>query len=134
MTVKTLNPEQLFTPDHYAQVSIATGTRLISIAGQTANDGRGALVGPGDLALQTEQAFLNVGHALAPVNATFADVTSLTIYVTKWTVDQLEQFGAGYARAAQKLGITSKPPASLIGVEVLFAPDVRVEIVATAMV
>lgn len=134
MTIQTINPEALFKPDMYSQVSIATGTKLISIAGQVAHDVKGGIVAPGDLERQVEQAFINVGHALAAANATFADVTRLTIYVTKWTIEQMPQFGAGYARAAQKLGITARAPTSLIGVEVLFHPDVRVEIEATAVV
>lgn len=133
MTVKTLNPDTLFKPELYTQVSIATGTRLVSIAGQVAHDLDGNIVAPGELAAQVEQAFLNVGHALTAASATFADVIKMTIYVTRWSIDQMPQFGEGYARAAAKLGIASRAPTSLIGVEVLYHPDVRVEIEAMAM-
>ncbi|MGV3622616.1 MAG: RidA family protein [Archangium sp.] len=134
MTTKTLNPDALFKPEFYDQVSISTGTKLVCVAGQVAHDGNGGLVAPGDLEKQVEQAFINVGHALKAAGATFADVTKTTIYVTKWSIDQMPQFGAGFAKAAQKLGITTKPPTSLIGVEVLFHPDVRVEIEVMAMI
>ncbi|PZR12371.1 MAG: enamine deaminase RidA [Archangium gephyra] len=133
MTIKTINPEKLFKPEFYDQVSVATGTKLVFIAGQVAHDGQGGLVAPGDLEQQVEQAFINVGHALEAAGATFANVAKTTIYVTKWSIDQMPQFGAGFARAAQKLGITTKPPTSLIGVEVLFHPDVRVEMEVTAV-
>jgi enamine deaminase RidA (YjgF/YER057c/UK114 family) len=133
MPVETLNPASLFEPEHYAQVSIATGTRIVSIAGQVAHDAHGHLVAPGDLEAQVEQAFVNVGLALAAASATFADVFKLTIYVTRWTLDQMPQFVAGYERAARRVGFEARPPASLIGVEVLFHPDVRVEIEASAI-
>ena len=81
MPVETLNPASLFEPEHYAQVSIATGTRIVSIAGQVAHGAHGHLVAPGDLEAQVEQAFVNVGLALAAASATFADVFKLTIYV-----------------------------------------------------
>ena len=96
MPIETLNPDSLFEPEHYAQVSIATGTRILSIAGQVAHDAQGDLVAPGDLEAQVEQAFVNVGLALAAASATFADVFKLTIYVTRWTLDQMPQFVAGY--------------------------------------
>lgn len=133
MTTQTLNPEALFKPEFYDQVSISTGTKLVFVAGQVAHDAKGGLVAPGDLERQVEQAFLNVGHALKAAGATFADVAKTTIYVTRWSIDQMPRFAAGFARAAQKLGITTKPPTSLIGVEVLFHPDVRVEIEVTAV-
>ena len=57
MPVEVLNPEGLSKPDMYRQVSIATGSRLVFIAGQVARDADGNAVGVGDLAAQTEQAF-----------------------------------------------------------------------------
>jgi enamine deaminase RidA (YjgF/YER057c/UK114 family) len=133
MTIQTINPEKLFKSEFYDHVAVATGSQLIFVAGQVAFDERGGIVAPGDLERQVEQAFINAGHALEAAGATFADVAKTTIYVTKWSIDQLPQFGAGFARAAQKLGITTRPPASLIGVEVLFHPDIRVEIEVIAV-
>ena len=64
MSVEVLNPEGLSKPDMYRQVAVATGSRLVFIAGQVARDADGSPVGAGDLAAQTEQAFRNVAIAV----------------------------------------------------------------------
>ena len=92
MPVELLNPAGLPAPDFYRQVAVATGTRTVYLAGQVARTAEGEQVGPGDLAAQVEQAFLNVGTALAAVGATFDDVAKLTIYL-----DPAVDPGAAYA-------------------------------------
>jgi enamine deaminase RidA (YjgF/YER057c/UK114 family) len=117
----------------YHQVSVATGTRLVFIAGQVAVDAKGAKVGVGDLAVQVERAYLNVATAVAGVGGSIADIAKLTVYVTDWTLDKMPQFLEGIGRAAAALEAGALPPASLIGVSVLFDPDFLVEIEATAV-
>lgn len=134
MPIDLLDPPGLFRSEHYAQVAVATGARTIYLAGQVAYDEQQRVVGPDDLAAQVEQALVNVGRGLDAAGATWHDVARLTIYVTRWTLDQLPQFVDGFGRAARRLGITRRPPSSLIGVEVLFQPELRVEIEAIAVV
>jgi hypothetical protein len=56
-------------------------------------------------------------------------------FVTEWSVDQMDDFMAGVLAVAGELGIPSPmPPASLIGVEILFESGVRVEVEASAVV
>ncbi|MFC8274591.1 RidA family protein [Streptomyces sp. NPDC057271] len=133
MTITLVNPEGLPEVDAYRQVSIATGSKLVFIAGQVAWDADGATVGEGDLAAQTEQCYLNVGTALAGVGGSFDDVAKLTVYVVDWTPDKMPQLVEGLGRAAAKLGVTATPPASLLGVAALHVPDHLVEIEATAV-
>lgn len=134
MPIQLLEPAGLFRSEHYAQVAIAAGTRTVYLAGQVAYDEQQRVVGGDDLAAQLEQAMVNVGRGLDAAGATWSDVARLTIYVTRWTPDQLPQFVDGFARAARRLHITTRPPASLIGVEILFQPELRVEIEAIAVV
>lgn len=133
MPVETLEPSTLFRSDFYAQAAVATGRRTVYLAGQVAFDEQQRIVAPGELAAQLEQAMHNVDRGLAAAGATWSDVAKLTIYVTRWTLDQLPAFAEGFGRAAQRLGLTARPPASLIGVEVLYHPDLRVEIEAIAV-
>ncbi|MGW0749891.1 RidA family protein [Streptomyces sp. NPDC002587] len=133
MTITLVNPEGLPEVDAYQQVSIATGSKLVFIAGQVAWDVKGATVGVGDLAAQVEQCYLNVGTALAGVGGSFDDVAKLTVYVVDWTPDKMPQLMEGLGRAAAKLGVTAAPPASLLGVAALDVPDHLVEIEATAV-
>lgn len=133
MAITLVNPGGLPEVDAYRQVSIATGSKLVFLAGQVAWDADGATVGRGDLAAQVEQCYLNVGTALAAVGGSFDDVAKLTVYVVDWTPDKMPRFLAGVARAAEKLGTTPVPPGTLIGVAALDVPDHLVEVEATAV-
>ncbi|MBD0421350.1 RidA family protein [Streptomyces sp. TRM S81-3] len=133
MAITLLNPSGLPEIDVYRQVSIASGSKLVFIAGQVAWDAEGTTVGEGDLAAQVEQCYLNIGTALAEAGGSFDDVAKLTFYVVDWTPEQLPTLLEGISRAAAKLGITPVPPATLIGVAALDVPEHLVEIEATAV-
>ena len=133
MSVELINPAGLPVPDVYAQVAVARGSRTVYLAGQVARNADGEPVGAGDLAEQTEQAFLNVATALAGAEATFADVAKLTVYVVDWDPSKLAAFGEGAGRAAARLGVDPVKPVTLIGVSALGEPDLLVEIDAVAV-
>ncbi|MEU8417633.1 RidA family protein [Amycolatopsis japonica] len=134
MSITLVNPAGLPEIPAYRQVSIATGSKLVFIAGQVSWDADGALVGEGDLAAQVEQCYLNIGTALAGAGATFDDVAKMTVYVVDWTPDKLALFLEGVDRAAAKLGGTPVPPGTLIGVAALDVPEHLVEVEATAVI
>ncbi|WP_410646146.1 RidA family protein [Amycolatopsis sp. cmx-4-54] len=134
MSITLVNPAGLPEIPAYRQVSIATGSKLVFIAGQVSWDADGVLVGEGDLAAQVEQCYLNIGTALAEASATFDDVAKMTVYVVDWTPDKLALFLEGVDRAAAKLGGTPVPPGTLIGVAALDVPEHLVEVEATAVI
>ncbi|KOV59654.1 RidA family protein [Streptomyces sp. MMG1121] len=133
MAITLVNPGGLPETDVYRQVSIASGTKLVFVAGQVAWGAEGSTVGEGDLAAQVEQCYLNIGTALAEVGGSFGDVAKLTFYVVDWAPDKMPLLLEGVSRAAAKLGVTPIPPATLIGVAALDVPDHLVEIDATAI-
>jgi len=133
MAVKLVNPDGLPKPEVYRQLSIATGSRLVFLAGQVARDAEGNPVGEGDLAAQVEQAYLNIATALAGIGGSFDDVAKLTIYVIDWSPDKMPLLGEGVARAAAKLAIDPVKPITLLGVAALGEPDLLVEVEATAV-
>lgn len=133
MAITLVNPAGLPAVEAYRQVSVATGSKLVFVAGQVAWDADGVTVGEGDLAAQVEQCYLNVGTALAGVGASFDDVAKLTVYVVGWTPDKMPAFLAGAARAAEKLGVTPVPPGTLLGVAALDVPEHLVEVEAVAV-
>jgi enamine deaminase RidA (YjgF/YER057c/UK114 family) len=133
MAITFANPNGLPKIDVYQQVSIASGSRLVFIAGQVAWDAEGVTIGEGDLTAQVEQSYLNVGTALAEIGGSIDDVAKLTFYVVDWTPDKMPALLEGISRAAAKLGVTPAPPATLIGVAALDIPDHLVEIEATAI-
>ncbi|GLW48065.1 enamine deaminase RidA [Streptomyces sp. NBRC 14336] len=133
MAINLVNPSGLPKIDVYRQVSIATGSKLVFVAGQVAWDAEGVTVGEGDLAAQVEQCYLNIGTALAGAGGSFDDVAKLTVHVVDWTPDKMPALLEGISRASEKLGVTPVPPATLLGVAALDIPDHLVEIEATAI-
>ena len=133
MAITFVNPAGLPEIDVYRQVSIASGSKLVFLAGQVAWDADGTTVG-GDLAAPVEQCYLHVGTALAGAGATFGDVAKLTVYVVDWTPDKMSLLGEGVARAAAQLGVDPVKPITLLGVAALAEPDLMVEVEATAII
>ncbi|MGX1472760.1 UNVERIFIED_CONTAM: enamine deaminase RidA (YjgF/YER057c/UK114 family) [Streptomyces canus] len=133
MAITLLNPGGLPEIDVYRQVSIASGTKLVFVAGQVAWDAEGRTVGEDDLAAQVEQCYVNIGTALAEAGGSFDDVAKLTVHVVDWTPDKMPLLLEGMSRAAARLGVTPVPPATLLGVAALDVPDHLVEIEATAV-
>ncbi|MBZ3905570.1 RidA family protein [Streptomyces griseiscabiei] len=134
MAITLVNPDGLPKIDAYRQVSVATGTKLVFVAGQVSWDADQVTVGVGDLAAQVERCYLNVGTALAGAGASFDDVAKINIHVVDWTPDKMPALMEGISRAAGKLGVTATPPATLLGVAALDIPEHLVEIEATAVV
>ncbi|MFD4014385.1 RidA family protein [Streptomyces albidoflavus] len=133
MAITLVDPEGLPKVGAYRQVAVATGSRLVFVAGQVAWDADGATVGAGDLAAQVERCYLNVHTALTAAGGTFADVAKLTVYVVDWTPDKMPHFLDGLARATARLGETPAAPGTLVGVAALDVPEHLVEVEATAV-
>ena len=134
MAIALIDPEGLPKIEAYRQVSVATGSKHVFIAGQVAWDADGATVGEGDLAAQVERCFLNVATALAGADGSFDDVARLTIYAVDWTPDKMPLLMEGIGRAFARLGITPGAPTTLLGISMLDVPDHLVEIEATAVI
>ena len=117
-------------PQGYTHVSIATGSRIIHVAGRTGTKPDGEL--PEGLAAQAEQALLSVGRTLEAAGASASDLVKLTIYVVDWHPAKYEELGAGLLAAVTAL---SAPPApvTMIGVQTLFEPGMLVEIEGVAV-
>jgi enamine deaminase RidA (YjgF/YER057c/UK114 family) len=134
MPITLINPDGLPSVDLYHQVAVASGSRMVFLAGQVSVDTDGAVIGTGDLAAQVEQCFRNVATALAAADATFADVAKLTVYLVDWTPDKMGALAAGIYRASAALGISAPPPLTGVGVAALAGPELLVEVEATAVV
>jgi enamine deaminase RidA (YjgF/YER057c/UK114 family) len=131
MTLELINPAGLPTPTTYTHVVIATGSRLVFIAGQEPEDEHGKLIGLGDLAHQAHQVFSNVGRALAAAGARPDQVTKITIFVVDYRREHLPVIEAG--RLA--LFGDHKPADTLVGVEALSPhPDYLIEVEAIAVI
>lgn len=130
MTLECINPEDLPAPSTYTHVVVATGSRLVFVAGQEPEDQHGKLVGAGDLAAQARQVFSNVGRALDAAGALPEDVTKITIFVVGYRPQYLPVIEQG--RVA--LFGDHKPADTIVGVEALSRPEYLIEVEATAVV
>ena len=130
MTIELINPEDLPTPPTYTHVVIASGTRLVFVAGQEPEDEHGNVTGPGDLAVQARQVFSNIGRALLAAGARPEQVTKITIFVVDYRREHLPMIEAG--RLA--LFGDHKPADTLVGVAALSHPDYLIEVEAVAVI
>lgn len=129
MTLQLIDPDDLPTPVTYTQVVVATGSRLVFVAGQEPEDSHGNLVGPGDLAAQARQVFGNLGRALAAAGARPDQVAKITIHV----VDHRPEFLPVIEAARVGLFGDHKPADTLVGVPTLAIPGYLVEVDAIAV-
>ena len=106
------------------------GGKTVFLSGQVGFDENGDTVGT-DLASQLAQAHVNIRKILVEAGATPADIVRLNTYVANYAPED----GAVVNAANHKLfeGITP-PSATLIGVQALYAPDIRCEVEATVVI
>ncbi|MFE9678960.1 RidA family protein [Streptomyces sp. NPDC006259] len=81
MTAERVNPPGLSPPTGFSHAVVATGSRLVFLAGQTALDADGKVVGD-SLPDQFARALANLLTALAAAGGTPADLARVTVYVT----------------------------------------------------
>ncbi|MBT2407747.1 MULTISPECIES: RidA family protein [unclassified Streptomyces] len=79
MSLERVNPAELSPPTGFSHAVVATGRRLVFLAGQTALDGSGKVVGD-TLPEQFERALANLLAALAASGGTPADLARVTVY------------------------------------------------------
>jgi enamine deaminase RidA (YjgF/YER057c/UK114 family) len=129
--VQYLNPDTLHRNPAFANVVVTSGpVRTIYVGGQDAVDASGAIVGKGDLKVQTEQIFRNIEAALAAAGAQLEHVIKWNLYVVQ---GQLLQ--AGFEVFQRVWGNRPNPPAiSFMFVAGLANPDYLVEMDAIAVV
>lgn len=130
MTLELINPDDLPVPPTYTHVVVATGTKLVFVAGQEPEDANGNVVGVGDLAAQARQVFANLGRALASAAARPDQVAKITIYVVHLRPEYLPVIEA----ARVELFGEHRPADTVVGVEALARPEYLVEVDATAVV
>ncbi len=130
MTLERINPDDLYEPSSYTHVIVASGSRMVFVAGQAADDAQGNLVGPADLAAQARQAFANLGRALAAAGARPDQVARITIFVVGHQPEFLPVIEA--ARVA--VFGDHKPTDTLVGIETLAEPGYLIEVDAIAVI
>jgi enamine deaminase RidA (YjgF/YER057c/UK114 family) len=129
-SITRINPPELGTPPGYSQVVDVRAGRIIFIAGQTAVDRDGNVVGKNDFAAQATQVFRNLAIALEAAGCTAANLVKLTVYLTD--MDNLSRYRE--ARNAFFASVTppAAPAVTLVEVAKLYGADFMIEIEAIA--
>jgi enamine deaminase RidA (YjgF/YER057c/UK114 family) len=81
VTAERVNPPELSPPTGFSHAVVATGSRVLFLAGQTALDTDGKVVGD-TLPEQFERALANLLTALRAAGGTPADLARVTVYAT----------------------------------------------------
>jgi enamine deaminase RidA (YjgF/YER057c/UK114 family) len=129
MLREVIQPSTLVDPrPRYAQGIKTTGGSLLFIAGQTAVDGSGQVVGAGDITRQAEQVFDNLRAVLEAAGGSFDNLVMTTTYLTN--VSYRAAFSEVRARRYTRL----TPASSLIIVAGLANPELLIEIDGIAVI
>ncbi|MEU6770394.1 RidA family protein [Streptomyces sp. NPDC046759] len=81
MTTERVNPPELSPPTGFSHAVVASGSRVVFLAGQTALDTDGKVTGD-TLPEQFERALGNLLAALRAAGGTPADLARVTVYAT----------------------------------------------------
>ncbi|QDY79535.1 RidA family protein [Streptomyces qinzhouensis] len=130
MTVRRTNPDRLAPASGFSHAVTATGSRLVFLAGQTALDARGAVVGT-TLPEQFETALANLLTALAAAGGSPSDLCRVTVYTTD--VGAYRSHAPDLGRVWRRLAGRDYPAMALIGVVRLWDEQALVEIDGTAV-
>ncbi|MEV0094562.1 RidA family protein [Streptomyces sp. NPDC050738] len=130
MPLDRINPPHLSPPTGFSHAVAATGIRLVFLAGQTALDGDGKVVGD-TLPAQFRTALTNLLAALAAAGGTPADLARVTVYATDIAAYRIHARELG--RIWRELAGRDYPAMAVIGTTRLWDEQAMVELDGTAV-
>ncbi|MFE7109938.1 RidA family protein [Streptomyces sp. NPDC057575] len=128
--VHRINPVELSPPRGFSHAVTATGSQLVFLAGQTALDEDGKIVGDG-LPEQFATALTNLLTALRAAGGAPADLARVTVYATD--VADYRENSAELGRIWRRLAGRDFPAMAVIGVARLWDEQALVEIDGVAV-
>ena len=102
-------------------------SNIVEVAGTTAVDENGQVVGPGDAGEQTKFILSKIERALTSAGATLKDVVRTRMFVTN--IADWEKIGEIHGLYFKDI----KPAATMVEVKSLISPELLIEIEVTAI-
>jgi enamine deaminase RidA (YjgF/YER057c/UK114 family) len=129
MAKTAFNPDGLPVPrGSYSLVNVAQPGRMVFIAGQTASDHDGKVVGVGDAKAQTRFILGKIQRAVEAAGGTMNDVVALNVFTT-----DLSNHRAINETRREVLG-SNFPTSTMVQVVALARPELLLEINAIAVI
>jgi enamine deaminase RidA (YjgF/YER057c/UK114 family) len=131
MELERVNPPSLTAPSGFSHAVVATGGRVVFLAGQTAADGTGRIVGD-SVASQFDQALANLLEALRAAGGSPEHLANLTVYAVD--LGDYRAHSSELGAAWRRLAGRDYPAMAAIGVARLWDPAALVELQGMAVI
>ncbi|MCK2242020.1 MULTISPECIES: RidA family protein [unclassified Crossiella] len=128
--MERVNPPELARPSGFSHAVVAGAGRTVYLAGQTALDADGQIVGT-DVVAQFRQALGNLLTALRAAGGGPDQLATLTIYLTD--VEDYKARGKEIGKVWRELAGESYPAMAAIGIARLWDREALVEVQGTAV-
>ena len=125
MTAERVNPPGLSPPAGFSHAVVATGSRVVFLAGQTALDTDGKVTGE-TLPEQFERALTNLLAALTAAGGTPSDLARVTVYATD--VEAYRTHASELGRTWRELAGRDYPAMAVVEVVRLWDAEAMVEL------
>ena len=129
VAIERINPAELGRPSGFSHVVSAPADRLAFLAGQTALNAQGQIVGSG-VVEQFERALGNLLTALRAAGGRPSDLVSVTVYLVD--LDDYRAHAAEIGEVWRRLVGREYPAMAAVGVHRLWDPAALVEVQAVA--
>jgi enamine deaminase RidA (YjgF/YER057c/UK114 family) len=126
MPKELINPPQLAPPRGFNHGILASGGKVLFLAGQDASDANGQIIAAGDLVAQLEQVLQNLQAVVQHAGGSMQDIVKLNIFVKDRNayVAQRKELGAVHQRYFGKYF----PALALFEVARFFQDDALIEL------
>jgi enamine deaminase RidA (YjgF/YER057c/UK114 family) len=124
-----MNPEGLPTPrGSYSLVNISQPGRMVFVAGQTASDPQGNVVGVADVRAQTRYILEKIQRAVEAAGGTIDDVVAMSVFTTD------VRYHRDINEVRREILGANFPTSTMVQVVALARPELLLEINATAVI